>query len=442
MFFFNSAAKRARDQAGNLLLLAEKVDAYRRDVVDPAHLLAMRQAVIHLQTLRNRKAGAEELDQAAEELHAAMLPCGGDIYPVTFLGEHVDMVLVVGILIIGIRTFFLQPFQIPTNSMYPTYHGMTAYTYSIDEPSPGPVAKVWNLVTGGATHYTVLAPSDGEVLLPLDERGGLSYQPRNVRKWSRLWLTDSPERDYTVLVGGQPLVVPVSLDYDNSFDTMFLQVFAETYFPDVVKGVDPQQILAKLDQNGYVVRDEAGHAFIASGRTVHVGDRILDFDLRAGDMLFVDRFSYNFIAPKPGDPFVFHTGTITKLAKFLPPSPPPSDQYYIKRLVGVPGDQLEVRPPMLYRNGAPITGAPAFGKNNGQLDGYPGYTIGLNMTYLQQAITANQPIVVPPNQYFAMGDNSPTSLDSRFWGGVPAPNVVGRAIFIIYPFTSRWGPAQ
>jgi signal peptidase I len=51
-------------------------------------------------------------------------------------------------------------------------------------------------------------------------------------------------------------------------------------------------------------------------------------------------------------------------------------------------------------------------------------------------------IEVPKDSYFAMGDNSPNSYDSRGWGFVPKGEVIGKAVFILYPFTRRWGCAK
>jgi signal peptidase I len=62
-------------------------------------------------------------------------------------------------------------------------------------------------------------------------------------------------------------------------------------------------------------------------------------------MLFVNRMSYHFSFPKVGDPFVFRTRTIEGLRH--------DDKYFIKRLVGLPGDVLQVEGATLYRNGAP-----------------------------------------------------------------------------------------
>jgi len=94
---------------------------------------------------------------------------------------------------------------------------------------------------------------------------------------------------------------------------------------------------------------------------------------------------------------------------------------------------------MLYRNGQPNTGAAAFDKNGHKVENYPGYTFGNGSAVLLQS---GHPFTVPSDHYFAMGDNSPTSYDGRYWGPVPAQNIVGRAVVIIYPFTFRWGLAK
>ena len=58
------------------------------------------------------------------------------------------------------------------------------------------------------------------------------------------------------------------------------------------------------------------------------------------------------------------------------------------------------------------------------------------------AIPLQQEHTVTPGHYFAMGDNSANSFDSRGWGEVPAQDVVGKPLFILHPFTSHWGPAK
>ena len=108
----------------------------------------------------------------------------------------------------------------------------------------------------------------------------------------------------------------------------------------------------------------------------------------------------------------------------------------------------------MYRNGLLIHGSDAFEQNNQQtryftnnpsgqlLNGYPGYRA--------EGLLSNQRKIMVPqktdkknntglNGYMALGDNSTDSLDGRAWGFVPEHELVGRALFIYYPFTKRWG---
>jgi len=162
---------------------------------------------------------------------------------------------------------------------------------------------------------------------------------------------------------------------------------------------------------------------------VHKGEKIISFDILTGDLLFVDRLSYNFIQPKIGSGFVFKTGNIPALKERV------GDRYFVKRLVGLPGDKLEVKAPVLWRNGQPIDGSASFGREARQEGLYPGYTNN-------GSLPAGEVLTIPEHSYFAMGDNSPDSYDSRGWGVVPEKDVVGRPLFIYYPLTTRWGPAH
>jgi signal peptidase I len=174
--------------------------------------------------------------------------------------------------------------------------------------------------------------------------------------------------------------------------------------------------------------------FLRSGKTVRAGERVLSFDILTGDQLFVDRVSYHFVRPEAGDGFVFRTDNIDSPNMRDRATGRQLEQYYIKRLAGVPGDTLEIKEPVLYRNGRPIEGSKAFNRNATREGNYPGYeATGL--------LAEGQTFTVPPDSYVALGDNSANSQDSRYWGTVPAKDVVGRPLFIYYPFTKRWGPA-
>jgi signal peptidase I len=67
-------------------------------------------------------------------------------------------------------------------------------------------------------------------------------------------------------------------------------------------------------------------------------------------------------------------------------------------------------------------------------DGYRGYAPGR-----ENMADATKPFDVPEARYFAMGDNSYNSYDSRYWGPVPEENLVGRGLFVYWPFVPHWG---
>jgi len=107
---------------------------------------------------------------------------------------------------------------------------------------------------------------------------------------------------------------------------------------------------------------------------------------------------------------------------------------------------------MLFVNGQLATGAASFEKEFKQSDNYPGYSLLDYSRGEGTGITSDtsrpfdpfdknntQTYYVPADCYWAMGDNSPNSKDSRYWGGVPRQNLVGRGYFVFWPFSERWG---
>ena len=365
------------------------------------------------------KGEAADLADAIEALENTLRKCSGRFYPRSGWAENVEMFLVAGILAIGIRTFFIQPFKITTNSMYPSYHGMT---YNIFAPGgnerPGGVARVFRKLAFGASFREMKANASGELTMPLfDERerrvkrGVFRYQEVRGRKW---FVLPTTLKEYTFYVGGKES--KVRLPYEFGFEKVIFERFPSTYSSGLK-----------------VVSDPGIGPVVVTGMQFKEGESIVDFEILSGDALFVDRFSYHFAKPKPGDPFVFRTGQIKNLRDALGR---PDDKYYIKRLVGVPGDVLEIREPVLYRNNEPISGADAFARNASQDGEYEGYTNGY------RRLAAGQREIIPDSSFYAMGDNSDESSDSRVWGFVPDKEVVGRALFIYYPFTRRWGPAN
>ncbi|HXN36083.1 MAG TPA: signal peptidase I, partial [Opitutaceae bacterium] len=258
-------------------------------------------------------------------------------------------------------------------------------------------------------------------------------------KDGRSWLIfPTKVREYTFYVGGEPVSIRLSSDFSKFDDIVF-----STFFPDSealsaqLRRADSsgeiEHMLVKIDD----AKDDLYRADrVPLGRTVRAGEPIVRFDILAGDQLFVDRISFHFMRPTVGQGFVFRTDNIPDIMRAF------GAQYFIKRLVGAPGDAIEVREPVIYRNGAPITGSVAFDLNARRVSPYRGYGNATHDDPRYSQLFKGQTITVPERGYLAMGDNSYDSFDGRFWGFVPSKDVVGRPLFIYFPFTRRWGTAK
>ncbi len=419
---FASQEKKMRENAGNWLELADKVYHYRRDVLPEPQVTELQGLTAELKALLKEKAGAEKLKLGIERLEDVLRRTGGAIYPKTALIENVEFFLVAALVILGIRTYFVQPFKIPTNSMWPTYSGMTPEVWKSEAETPGLLMRGARFVMFGAQHKELIAPASGTVTVPVTRGSGrLQFQLVSARSWL---VFPSVNREYTFHVDGRPVKIQVPEDFD--FDWAFEDATGLKYEDRI-----------RLAEQAAARSPLFGSVDIALPKPAEKGKPVISFDIVTGDQLFVDRMSYHFVAPKVGQGFVFRTDNI-RSEYMRGRNGEPLEQYYIKRLVGGPGDTLEIREPVLYRNGAPITGSEAFTSNAKRSDRYRGY-FNIPLKYLKEPGDVQK---IPEGQFFAMGDNSGNSQDSRYWGFVPGKDVVGKPLFVYYPFTKHWGPAR
>lgn len=429
-----------RTNAANWLELAHKVWNYRQDVLGTRESEELLGKMGDLRRLVRENADAANLKLGIEALEGVLVRTGGAIYPKTSLVENVEFFLVAAIVILGIRTYFVQPFKIPTNSMWPTYFGMTAENFPPGSPAPNVLDRAFRFAAFGAVGRTMIAPKSGEVSVPLLRLTTGDYEIPFTKKPGRKWfIIPTVVKEYTFMVDGEPATVQLPEDFG---DIEFNDLVFNTFYPNKA-ALDAQ--VSKMEAAGRVEevsmqRDQKGGFYMAllvpMGRTVRAGDPILRFDVLAGDQLFVDRISYQFMRPQVGQGFVFRTDHIPEIERQY------GDQYFVKRLIGGPGDKVEIRQPMIYRNGAPITGAKAFTLNADKTPPYRGYFNATHDDERYQMLYPGQQITVPDDGYLAMGDNSHDSFDGRYWGFVPKKDVIGRPIFIYFPFTKRWGPAH
>lgn len=163
--------------------------------------------------------------------------------------------------------------------------------------------------------------------------------------------------------------------------------------------------------------------------------------LLIGDHLLVDKMAYApagpiskhllpYEEPKHGDIIVFrYPGDIS--------------QTFVKRVIGVPGDHLKMINRVIYRNGAALNEPYVYHKFPylADRDNFPGDPMqtgeGLQGQLQRDMLehhVVNGEVVVPPNSYFAMGDNRDNSLDSRYWGFVPRDNIIGKPLLIYWSY--------
>ncbi|MDR0826557.1 MAG: signal peptidase I [Desulfovibrio sp.] len=136
--------------------------------------------------------------------------------------------------------------------------------------------------------------------------------------------------------------------------------------------------------------------------------------LQVGDRLFVNKFSYGIHLPFVVKE-IFSTGEPELGDIVVFPFPQNKSEDYIKRVVGIPGDKLEMRDKKLFRNGLPLEEPYAIHTGR-DIDPYRDNFL---------------PKTVPPGKVFVLGDNRDNSRDSRYWGFVDKDEIHGRA-FIIY----------
>ncbi|MBI5190444.1 MAG: signal peptidase I [Nitrospirae bacterium] len=154
--------------------------------------------------------------------------------------------------------------------------------------------------------------------------------------------------------------------------------------------------------------------------TLLIGDHLLVNKFVYGTRVpFTDKKFFPVRSPKRGDILVFRF-------------PEDESKDFIKRIIGTPGDVVEVINKMVYVNGKPIDEP---------------YTVYKDSEVLPRELNNRDnygPVKVPPGQYFAMGDNRDRSHDSRFWGFLTEGQVVGEAMVIYWSWDTddglvRWG---
>jgi signal peptidase I len=161
--------------------------------------------------------------------------------------------------------------------------------------------------------------------------------------------------------------------------------------------------------------------------TLLIGDHLLVDKLAFAPAGPVSKYLLPYTDVKRGDIIVFRY-------------PVDISQTFVKRCIGVPGDRIRVINKQVYLNGVRLDEPYTYHKSD-YIDSYrdnfpgePNVSVDRRASDMLLNHVVNGDVVVPPNSYFAMGDNRDSSLDSRYWGFVPRENINGKPLVIYWSY--------
>ncbi len=396
-----------KDEAKHLVKGARKFVHYKRDLLTDDRIAEIESRRSDL--LAAIKSGdRDKVNEASKQIRAVCENALPREKPVGWLEENVEVMFVAIVIALGLRAYYLQPFRIPTGSMQPTLNGIIG-TPLAEKDWPSFPVRMWEKVMRGRSYVKVVNDQDRH--LAVSPQGRIDIR-----------------------------------------DTQMLHFFsrAQIFFTDS----KPLRLPAPTNPCTQIGLNQAIQVASRNGSLLPKGTIICEGTIDSGDLVLVDKFSYHFRKPKRGEVFVFDTLGIRGIHERS--GEQAAGSHYIKRLSGVPGDTLSIQPPNLLVDGK-ITKEPG---NLRVIDGKGPFSINPNGYQLADAREANhsgklihqylaKPTdtlslrdQVPPGmrEYAALGDNTGNSLDSRYWGPVREFNLVGPALFSLWPITTgHWG---
>ncbi len=308
------------------------------------------------------------------------------------LAENVEVFFVIFAIFFGIKAYIAQPFRIPTGSMQPTLNGIRAYDLG-EKESPNLAKQGLDMILHGSSYKKAVSNATKTI--------------KDYQDASRFLFT----RTNIIFDDNSTVSVPASL---GEVQRLILNTKG-SYYP-----------------------------------TLATGETIFNARFDSGDVVIGDKMTYHFRKPERGEVFIFDTRAIDGVHRRS--GDQGAGDFYIKRLVGVPGDRLQIETPTLMVNGKPAVeqgmqrvakALPPYNPEGYVVASPEGYkTIPLKQyvasphDVLTLKQSQKQPLL---NEYAAFGDNTTNSLDSRYWGPVKQYNLVGPARLALWPFTSHWG---
>ena len=466
-WFISKTLREAEDERKQVRKILEA----QRDLLDDDQVETLESAIAENESQCQGPVDKAILNENREQL----LATADEIligYPNAKYRDWVEMFLVVLTLVLAFRTFFFQPFKIPTGSMQPTLFGITAldmneregqgeasennlvldYAFfdSTDagrriEFADGTKATIQEVISKSNALISTGITITNQSFKVLSEqapnwrdritdklRGFTYYQLKAEGNW-QLRAVNPPK---TLA----PLITKQTLEFTNESGKTIEKTI---WFPPI-RGTTPMLQMPRPKFTGQYA--QAPNDFEAIKNTsFNKGDYIFNFQFKTGDHLFVNRMTYNFIHPKRGDIAVF---TISQ-ADVQNSAAPPQETFYIKRLVGIGPEELSIGYDWHLNSGtnrldstqpgfAGIYSHRKFITGNGSKAQWVQFGNGMNSHFsghqpLSPLFTETQKFQVKADQFIMMGDNTINSSDSRMWGSLPKKNVIGHSSFVYWP---------
>jgi signal peptidase I len=397
----------------------------QRDILSPQAIAAVQLKINELDAAIADKANAGKIRLKTGELQFAAEKWFKP-YPHAAWRENVEVLLVALAVAMAIRTFFIQPFKIPTGSMQPTLFGVTSV------PDFGKI-----------NYYQ---PDKRKEQAELFEQIKLRDTMEIPTGWARV-------KDWFAGNSYVHIVAPADGVIDSiSPPTKFLIFNIKQTI--TIGGVE-QTIWFPPDYGESDLARRAGLQVGENGHPYRKGEEVAKIKVSAGDHLFVDRLTYNFRKPARGDIIVFETGGIPNLNAIQMANHEDTNTFYIKRLVALPGEKVSIGDDRHLRiNGQRLDASTPHFENvygfdpktppresqwSGHVNGVVSVENNLNLGVPPLFPDEDTVYDVPANSCMPMGDNTCNSSDSRFWGAIPESHVIGKSFFVYWPITKRFG---
>jgi signal peptidase I len=373
-----STRKKLKKLSHHVLHEARHARMMREDIVSPADIETLWLAEQTLKDVWESPESAEQIEDAMEDV----VKKAGKVSPQRSyprLRENIEILVVAICIAMGVRTYFIQPFKIPTGSMQPTLYGITVNKDHQSSWIDKPPFRYVKFILTGKRYVKVRAKQGGYVQLP----------QTNVRKLSIIVGDLKPQR-------GRPFAGR-----------------KHRFYKDMETSV-------------------------RTGDLVKKGDVLAKGEVMSGDHIFVDKVRFNFTKPKRGQIVVFRTDQIDhpeilktdhyiKRLAGMPGEVISIDPPYLV------ADGQRITEPYPFKRLIEET-------NKGYLGlGYSLAHLNSARAILNRKTAS---LALADDQFLPLGDNTNHSLDGRYFGGVPLRSVIGPAFAIYWPFNERWGRAR